>query len=64
MVYRNAIPAYLTTINALKDCDVERGSGDRDEIGGIASKGNRHWNESDSSIVGQFNATIARLQKG
>ena len=64
MVYHGACPSYLTIINAAKDCDKERGSRDRDEIGGISSRGNRRWNESNSGIVGQFDAAIARHQKG
>ena len=64
MVYRGACPSYPTTINATNDCDAERGSRDRDEIGGIASRGNRCWNESDSGAVGQFDAAVARHQKG
>ena len=64
MVYRGACPTYLTTINAAKYCNAERGSGDRDEIGGIANRGNHRWNESDLGPVGQFNITIARHKKG
>ena len=64
MVYCSDCPAYLLTINATKYCDAERGSGDRNEIGGIASRGNYYWNESNSGIVGQFNVVIARHQKG
>ena len=64
MVYRNAHPKYPTTINSAKDCDAERSSGDRDEIGGIANRGNHCLNELDLGAVGQFEAAIARHQKG
>ena len=64
MVYRGTCPSYLTTINATKDCGKEQGSGYHDEIGGIASRGNNCSNESDLGIVGQFDAVIARHQKG
>ena len=64
MVYHGACPSYSTIINAAKDWDIERCSRDHDETGGIASRGNRCWNESDSGTVGQFDAAIARHQKG
>ena len=64
MVYWGACPSYPITINATKYCDIEQGSGDSDEIGGIASREKHHWNESDSGTVGQFDVAIARHQKG
>ena len=64
MVYRSACPSYPTIINAAKDCDTERGSGDHDEIGGITIRRIYGRNEPDSSAVGQFDAPTARYQKG
>ena len=59
-----ACPTYHTTTNATKDCDIERGSGNHDEIRSITGRRNLGRDEPYSSIVGQYDAPNVRYQEG
>ena len=64
MVHCGTGPSYLTPINAVKDRDAERGSGNCDEVGSFTYWGKCYQHEPNPSAVGKPNNSTIGYQEG
>ena len=64
MVYRNIGTSYLATIDVAEDRDTERGSGDRNDVGGFTYWRQCSMYEPHLGIVGKLDTSVTRHQEG
>ena len=60
MVYHNFGTSYLETTDAIEDRDIERGSGDHNEVRSFTCGGECSWYEPNSSTTGELDDLVAR----
>ena len=60
MVYHSIVTSYLTTTDAAKDRNTERGSGDHNEVRSFTYWGECNWYEPNLGAAGELDALVAR----